>query len=77
MLCIDGYMGEVSSAQKNRLRTIIAGTNRMNELISTLLNITRLESGNMVANIKEVTQFDYWKKSQKNTRYLQPTETYI
>jgi PAS domain S-box-containing protein len=53
-MLIDGYMGEVSSAQKKSLRTIIAGTNRMNELISTLLNITRLESGNMVANIKEV-----------------------
>lgn len=53
-MLIDGYMGEVSAAQKKSLRTIIAGTNRMNELISTLLNITRLESGNMVANIKDV-----------------------
>ncbi|MEO8105191.1 MAG: ATP-binding protein [Candidatus Saccharibacteria bacterium] len=41
----DGYMGDVTPAQKKSLRTIISATNRMNELISTLLNITRIESG--------------------------------
>lgn len=41
----DGYMGDVTPAQKKSLRTIIGATNRMNELISTLLNITRIESG--------------------------------
>lgn len=41
----DGYMGKITPAQRKSLRTIISATNRMNELISTLLNITRLESG--------------------------------
>ncbi|MDB5175963.1 MAG: hypothetical protein JWM81_821 [Candidatus Saccharibacteria bacterium] len=44
-MLVDGYMGEVTPAQKKSLRTIITASNRMNELISTLLNITRIESG--------------------------------
>src|SRR5439155_19445387 len=41
----DSYMGELNSAQKKALGTIIGASDRMNELISTLLNITRIESG--------------------------------
>jgi PAS domain S-box-containing protein len=44
-MMVDGYMGEISNPQRKALRTVIAATNRMNELISTLLNITRIESG--------------------------------
>lgn len=44
-MLIDSYMGEINEAQKKALRTIISGANRMNELINTLLNITRMESG--------------------------------
>lgn len=40
-----GYMGELSVDQRQALSTITGATNRMNELISTLLNITRIESG--------------------------------
>ena len=40
-----GYMGNLNHAQKESLATIISAANRMNELISTLLNITRIESG--------------------------------
>lgn len=40
-----GYMGELSIDQRQALGTITSATNRMNELISTLLNITRIESG--------------------------------
>ena len=49
-MLVDGYMGDVTPAQKKSLRTIIGATNRMNELISTLLNITRIESGTIVIN---------------------------
>lgn len=49
-MLVDGYMGDVTPAQKKSLRTIISATNRMNELISTLLNITRIESGTIVIN---------------------------
>ena len=48
----DGYMGEVNTTQKKSLRTIISAANRMNELISTLLNITRMESGTIAVNPK-------------------------
>jgi PAS domain S-box-containing protein len=51
-MLVDGYMGDVTPAQKKSLRTIIGATNRMNELISTLLNITRIESGTIVINTR-------------------------
>lgn len=41
----DGYSGDLNAAQKKSLSTIIGASDRMNELISTLLNITRMESG--------------------------------
>lgn len=53
-MLIDGYMGEINPAQKKSLRTIVSGANRMNELISTLLNITRIESGNVTVTPKIV-----------------------
>lgn len=53
-MLIDGYMGEISQAQRKSLRTIVSAANRMNELISTLLNITRIESGNVTVTPKTV-----------------------
>ena len=53
-MLIDGYMGEVTPTQKKSLRTIIGGANRMNELISTLLNVTRIESGTIAVRPKIV-----------------------
>lgn len=51
-MLLDGYMGTVNDPQRKSLRTIIAASNRMNELISTLLNITRIESGTITINPK-------------------------
>lgn len=48
----DGLMGELNDAQKKSLDTIISASNRMNELISTLLNITRIESGTITVTAK-------------------------
>jgi PAS domain S-box-containing protein len=48
----DGYMGELNESQKKSLTTIIGASNRMNELISTLLNITRIESGTIAITPK-------------------------
>lgn len=42
-----GYMGPVSGDQRKALGTILGAADRMNELISTLLNITRMESGSI------------------------------
>lgn len=53
-MLIDGYMGPMTPTQKKSLRTIVGATNRMNELISTLLNISRIESGNVTVTPKAV-----------------------
>jgi PAS domain S-box-containing protein len=53
-MLVDGFMGPLTTDQKKSLRTIIRATNRMNELISTLLNITRLESGTFTIVPKNV-----------------------
>ncbi len=51
-MLFDGYMGELNMAQKKSLSTIIRATDRMNELISNLLNITRIESGTIAITPK-------------------------
>lgn len=50
----DGYMGKVSEAQGKALQTIVEAADRMNELITTLLNITRMESGAVAANARSL-----------------------
>lgn len=51
----DGYMGKLNKTQKQSLATILSASNRMNELISTLLNITRIESGTIAVTRKLVS----------------------
>lgn len=53
-MLVDGYMGPINDAQRRSVRTIIGAANRMNELISTLLNITRMESGTITLSPKLV-----------------------
>lgn len=53
-MLVDGFMGPVEPSQKKALRTIINASNRMNELISTLLNITRIESGSIAIAPKQI-----------------------
>ncbi len=53
-MLLDGFMGELSSPQKKALKTIVTASNRMNELISTLLNVSRIESGNVIVSPKSV-----------------------
>jgi PAS domain S-box-containing protein len=50
----DGYMGEVTSAQASALQTIVEASDRMNELITTLLNITRMESGAIATSVRNI-----------------------
>lgn len=50
----EGYMGELNHEQTRALRTIITATNTMNELISMLLNIARIESGRIAVNTKRL-----------------------
>jgi PAS domain S-box-containing protein len=73
-MLIDGYMGDVTPEQRRSLSTIIGASNRMNELISTLLNITRIESGSIsiqpkMLNVKKlaeeaVKELEYTAKSR-------------
>jgi PAS domain S-box-containing protein len=49
-----GYMGQVTAEQQQALETIIHATERMNELISTLLNITRMESGSIAVTMRQL-----------------------
>jgi PAS domain S-box-containing protein len=51
-MLLDGYMGDLVPAQKKALRTILNATNRMNELVNMLLNVTRVESGSIAINAK-------------------------
>jgi PAS domain S-box-containing protein len=51
-MLIDGYMGDLVPAQKKALRTILGASNRMNELVNMLLNVTRIESGSIATNPK-------------------------
>ncbi len=53
-MLFDGYIGELSKPQKKSLSTIIRATDRMNELISNLLNITRIESGTIAVTLKTI-----------------------
>lgn len=53
-MLFDGFMGELNDSQKKSLSTIIRASDRMNELISTLLNITRMESGTIAVTMKSV-----------------------
>jgi len=49
-----GYMGELTKQQHAPLRNIIDAGKRMSQLINTLLNITRIESGTIIINQKHV-----------------------
>lgn len=46
-MLVSGFQGEVTAGQRDFLQTILNSSTRMNELIDTLLNVTRLESGNI------------------------------
>lgn len=53
----EDYMGKLNASQKKSLATIISAADRMNELISTLLNVTRIESGSIEVRPK-LTRLD-------------------
>lgn len=46
----DGLAGPLNDQQQEFLETTLAATKRMNDLISTLLNITRIEAGSIAVN---------------------------
>ncbi len=54
-MLIDGFMGGLTKPQLRALQTIVSASNRMNETISTLLNITRIESGSIIVSRKPIS----------------------
>jgi signal transduction histidine kinase len=46
-MLLEGYMGDLTAPQRQSLNTIIGASDRMNELINMLLNVTRVESGSV------------------------------
>ncbi len=53
-MLLDGFMGPLTKAQAKSLRTIVSATGRMNDTISTLLNISRIESGSISVDKKPI-----------------------
>lgn len=53
-MLLDGFMGKLSAPQRSALRTVVAASNRMNELISMLLNVSRIESGSLAVLPKSI-----------------------
>jgi PAS domain S-box-containing protein len=53
-MLLDGFMGPLTKPQIKSLKTVISASNRMNETISTLLNITRIESGSIAIAKKQI-----------------------
>lgn len=51
----DGFAGPVNDQQQEFIRIILGSITRMNELIDTLLNITRIEAGGIVPKIQDVS----------------------
>lgn len=50
----DGLAGELSEQQLPYIETILSSVERMNTLIDTLLNITRIEAGGISIKLREV-----------------------
>lgn len=50
----DGMAGPLNKQQQTFIETTLAATKRMNELISTLLNITRIEAGSIAVEPTDV-----------------------
>lgn len=53
-MLIDGLAGDLTDEQRAFTRTILGAAHRMNELIDTLLNITRIEAGGIEVSPTQV-----------------------
>ncbi len=50
----DGFVGKLNKGQKQYVDIILDASSRMNELISTLLDVSRIEAGSLRPNPKEI-----------------------
>lgn len=54
----DGFAGEVNEQQRVFLDTILLSVQRMNQLITTLLNVTRIEGGSIAVSLTTINLED-------------------
>lgn len=52
-MLLQGFQGPVTDEQRAFLETILTSSDRMNELIDTLLTVSRLESGSVTINLSD------------------------
>jgi PAS domain S-box-containing protein len=77
-MLLQGFKGPVSDDQRDFLETILASSDRMNELIDTLLTVSRLESGYVRVNLTDVnvsallrgTKQELWPLAKTKRQYL-------
>jgi PAS domain S-box-containing protein len=77
-MLLQGFKGPVSEDQRSFLETILASSDRMNELIDTLLTVSRLESGYVTVNLAKVnisallrgTKQELWPLAKTKMQYL-------
>ncbi len=50
----DGYAGDLSGAQRDFMKVILSSIDRMNELITTFLDISRIETGQLQINSSSI-----------------------
>lgn len=65
-----GFAGKLNDQQKSFMSVIESSTHRMNELIHTLLNVTRVEAGNISVNIQTVDIDDVCKEVVRSLKHL-------
>lgn len=53
-----GYAGQLSKQQKDFMKIILSSIDRMNELINTLLDVSRIEAGRLRINNSEIDYKD-------------------
>jgi PAS domain S-box-containing protein len=77
-MLLQGFKGPVSDDQRDFLETILASSDRMNELSDTLLTVSRLESGYVQVNMSQVnvsalirgTKQELWPLAKTKRQYL-------
>lgn len=77
-MLLQGFRGEVEEPQKEFLHTILASADRMNQLIDTLLDVQRLESGKVKVNLSNVnitellrsTKQELWPLAKTKSQFL-------
>lgn len=61
-LLLGGFLGELTARQKDSLRTALRNSGEALNLISSLLDLSRIEAGQFVIRVEEFRLDDVWKE---------------